>query len=138
MRLLFFFSSGCWSLPNFLQDGIKIEGSSNSFTTSGSGTATYQVDGRPLGYNGRYDGHLAPVVEILFSLRQKLIDAMTSSQADVKAKKDEMDIQKAKSEELQKQAIEAAANVTCISVFCRFGFYLWFDGFRRPGCRKLQ
>jgi hypothetical protein len=119
--LLFFVSSGFRSLPNFLQDGIKIEGSSNSFTTSGSGTATYKVDGTPLGYNGRYDEHLAPIVEILFSLRQKLINVMRSSEADVQAKQDAMDDQKAKSEEIQKQAVAAAANVIFISVF-RFCF----------------
>jgi hypothetical protein len=118
---LFFVSSGFRSLPNFLQDGIKIEGSSNSFTTSGSGTATYKVDGTPLGYNGRYDEHLAPIVEILFSLRQKLINVMRSSEADVQAKQDAMDDQKAKSEEIQKQAVAAAANVIFISVF-RFCF----------------
>jgi len=96
------------------QDGIKIEGPRNTFTTSGTGTQTFKVVGTPLGYTGKYDDHLGPVVSLLQSLRSKLVNAMKTSQDDVDRKKSAMEAAKLKADEIQRQALSDAAQAVGI------------------------
>jgi len=114
------------------QDGIKLEGPSNTFTTSGTGTQTYKVLGNPFGYKGSYDEHLGPVVSLLQSLREKLVNAMKNSQTDVQGKKDAMEAAKIKADEIQRQALADAAKVLlwqCFAaVFLCFCFSRFLDG----------
>ena len=66
----------------------QIEGTGSSFTTSGSATTTqtFEVAGTVLGYTGKYDEHLAPVVALLDQLKTKLLNSkkITADEAESK------------------------------------------------------
>jgi len=66
----------------------QIEGTGSSFTTSGSTTTaqTFEVAGYVLGYTGKYDEHLAPVVALLDQLKTKLLNSkkITADEAEAK------------------------------------------------------
>jgi len=77
-----------------------------------STVADVQTKSTPsLGYTGKYDNHLAPVVDLLQTLRLKLVNAMKASQTDVQNKKAAMDAAQIKADEIQRQALSAAAQV---------------------------
>jgi len=74
------------------KDGTTLAGSQNQFTTtSEKGTVTLKVPGSPMGYEGKHDEHLAPIVDLLESLKDKLRKAVTVSQNDVAEKKKKRD-----------------------------------------------
>jgi hypothetical protein len=52
---------------------------------------TLKVPGSPMGYEGKHDEHLAPIVDLLESLKDKLRKAVTVSQNDVAEKKKKRD-----------------------------------------------
>jgi len=70
------------------KDMKQIEGTGSSFTTSGSTTTaqTFEVAGYVLGYTGKYDEHLAPVVALLDQLKTKLLNSkkITADEAEAK------------------------------------------------------
>jgi len=100
------------------KDGSLIEGSENTFLTPDSSTAgsdvVFKVLGTPLGYNGKYDSHLAPIIEILDQLRAKLIAQMQASQQDVQAKTEAARVAKEQSEIKIQEAINSAAKAAGI------------------------
>ena len=65
-----------------------IDGTGSAFTTSGSVTTTqtFEVAGSVLGYTGKYDEHLAPVVDLLDQLKTKLLNSkkITADEAESK------------------------------------------------------
>ena len=52
---------------------------------------TLKVQGSPMGYEGKHDEHLAPIIDLLDSLKDKLRKAVTVSENDVAEKKKKRD-----------------------------------------------
>ncbi len=62
---------------------------------------TLKVQGSPLGYEGKHDEHLAPIVDLLESLKEKLRKAVTVSQNDVAEKKKQRDAMRSEADKVR-------------------------------------
>ena len=78
--------------PTTSQDGNTLPGSQNQFTTTAaSGVQTFKVVGTVMGYEGKHDEHLAPIVDLLESLKEKLRKTLTAVQSEVAESKKKRD-----------------------------------------------
>jgi len=78
-----------YNLQIIMQDeaGNAISGGENNFITPASAdTQTFKVN--PLGYTGKYDDNIEPVIAMMTSLKTKITNALQSSKADMLAKKE--------------------------------------------------
>jgi len=74
------------------KDGNTLPGSQNQFTTTAaSGVQTFKVVGNVMGYEGKHDEHLAPIVDLLESLKEKLRKTLTAVQSEVAESKKKRD-----------------------------------------------
>jgi hypothetical protein len=69
------------------QSGNAISGGENNFITPASpDTQTFKVN--PLGYTGKYNDHIEPVIAMMSSLKTKITNSLEGSKADMLAKKE--------------------------------------------------
>jgi hypothetical protein len=62
------------------QSGNAISGANNFITPASPDTQTFKTN--PLGYTGKYDNHIEPVIALMTSLRQKITNSLEGSKAD--------------------------------------------------------